>query len=64
MRLTPTITLTLTQEHTDVVPLLVGSAVCGYVSVSFVLLLINLYGATVTEMVKSMRKVRNPFGST
>ena len=30
---------------------------CGYVSVTIVLLLIRLYGATVTEMVKSMRKV-------
>ena len=38
-------------------PMLIGSAVCGYVSVSFVLLLIKIYGATVTEMVKSMRKV-------
>ena len=45
------------RAHPSVLPLLVASAVCGYVSVSFVLLLINLYGATVTEMVKSMRKV-------
>lgn len=44
-------------QHRSVLPLLVTSAACGYVSVSFVLLLINLYGATITEMVKSMRKV-------
>lgn len=44
-------------ENPSVVPLLLSSAVCGYVSVSFVLLLINLYGATVTEVVKSMRKI-------
>jgi len=43
--------------HPEVMPLLVASSACGYVSVSFVLLLINLYGATVTEIVKSMRKV-------
>ena len=43
--------------HTEVLPLLIFSAACGYVSVSFVLLLIKLYGATITEMVKSMRKV-------
>jgi len=30
------------------------------VSVSFVLLLIKVYGATVTEMVKSLRKARAP----
>jgi len=46
-----------TMHHPTVLPMLVGSSVCGYVSVSFVLLLIKLYGATVTEMVKSMRKV-------
>jgi len=45
------------QEQPRVTPLLVLSAVCGYVSVSFVLLLIKIYGATVTEMVKSSRKV-------
>lgn len=44
-------------KHPSVLPLLVASAACGYVSVSFVLLLINLYGATVTELVKSLRKV-------
>jgi len=44
-------------EHSEVLPYLVMSSVCGYVSVSFVLLLIKLYGATVTEMVKSLRKV-------
>ena len=43
--------------NSSVLPQLVASAVCGYVSVTFVLLLISLYGATVTEMVKSMRKV-------
>ena len=43
--------------HPDALVMLVVSSVCGYVSVSFVLLLINLYGATVTELVKSMRKV-------
>jgi len=43
--------------HPSVLPLIFASAVCGYVSVTFVLLLIHLYGATVTEMVKSMRKV-------
>mmetsp|Transcript_41528 Transcript_41528/g.109548 ORF Transcript_41528/g.109548 Transcript_41528/m.109548 type:complete len:360 (+) Transcript_41528:69-1148(+) len=41
----------------SVLPLLVASSALGYVSVTIVLLLINLYGATVTEMVKSMRKV-------
>ncbi|KAL1530753.1 hypothetical protein AB1Y20_001652 [Prymnesium parvum] len=44
-------------ENPNVLFMLIASATCGYVSVSFVLLLINLYGATVTEMVKSMRKV-------
>jgi len=44
-------------RHSSVLPQLVASAACGYVSVSFVLLLINLYGATVTELIKSMRKV-------
>ena len=44
-------------DHPDALIMLVVSSVCGYVSVSFVLLLINLYGATVTELVKSMRKV-------
>jgi len=44
-------------SNTAVLPLLVSSAACGYVSVSFVLLMINLYGATVTELVKSLRKV-------
>jgi len=44
-------------HHTEVLPLLILSSICGYVSVSFVLLLIKVYGATVTEMVKSMRKV-------
>ena len=41
-------------------PYLVISSVCGYVSVSFVLLLIKVYGATVTEMVKSLRKAPAP----
>jgi len=45
------------RAHPDVAYKLVLSAVCGYVSVSFVLLLIKLYGATVTEMVKSCGKV-------
>lgn len=36
---------------------LAGAGVCGYLSVTFVLLLIQLYGATVTEMIKSLRKV-------
>ena len=41
----------------SVVPLLSGAAVCGYLSVTFVLLLIKGYGATDTEVVKSLRKV-------
>ena len=45
------------REQPSVLPLLVGSSVCGYASVSLVLLLIRLYGATVTELVKSLRKV-------
>ena len=44
-------------NHPKVIVLLIVSSVCGYISVTFVLLLINLYGATVTEMVKSLRKV-------
>jgi len=44
-------------KQPQVLPLLVGSSICGYASVSVVLLLIKLYGATVTELVKSMRKV-------
>jgi len=43
--------------HSEQIPYLVASSACGYVSVSFVLLLIKMYGATVTEMVKSLRKV-------
>ena len=43
--------------NTSVVPLLSGAAVCGYLSVTFVLLLIKFYGATNTEIVKSLRKV-------
>ena len=43
-------------KQPQVLPLLVGSSICGYASVSVVLLLIKLYGATVTELVKSMRK--------
>ncbi len=45
-------------KHREQLPYLVISSVCGYVSVSFVLLMIKMYGATVTEMVKSLRKVR------
>ena len=41
----------------EVVPLLSLAAVCGYLSLSCVLLLIKLYGATETEIVKSLRKV-------
>ena len=41
----------------NVMVLLVSSAVSGYVSVSFALLLIKAYGATNTEIVKSLRKV-------
>ena len=44
-------------KHREQLPYLVISSVCGYVSVSFVLLMIKMYGATVTEMVKSLRKV-------
>ena len=43
--------------YATICSLLVGSSVCGYASVSLVLLLIKLYGATVTELVKSLRKV-------
>ena len=42
---------------TSVVPLLSAAAVCGYLSLTCVLLLIKLYGATNTEIVKSLRKV-------
>ena len=45
-------------KHREQLPYLVISSVCGYVSVSFVLLMIKMYGATVTQMVKSLRKVR------
>ena len=48
------------RKHPEQLPYLVISSVCGYVSVSFVLLLIKVYGATVTEMVKSLRKARAP----
>ena len=44
-------------KYPQVVPLIVGSATCGYVSVTFVLLLIKISGATVCEMIKSLRKV-------
>lgn len=44
-------------KHREQLPYLVVSSICGYVSVSFVLLMIKMYGATVTEMVKSLRKV-------
>ena len=44
-------------KHSEQLPYLVLSSMCGYVSVSFVLLMIKMYGATVTEMVKSLRKV-------
>ena len=47
-------------KHREQLPYLVLSSVCGYVSVSFVLLMIKMYGATVTEMVKSLRKARAP----
>ena len=43
--------------YSSVVPLLSAAAVCGYLSVTFVLLLIKFYGATNTEVVKSLRKV-------
>jgi adenosine 3'-phospho 5'-phosphosulfate transporter B3 len=43
--------------YSSVVPLLSAAAVCGYLSVTFVLLLIKFYGATNTEIVKSLRKV-------
>ena len=45
-------------KHREQLPYLIVSSACGYVSVSFVLLMIKMYGATVTEMVKSLRKVR------
>jgi adenosine 3'-phospho 5'-phosphosulfate transporter B3 len=48
---------TYSLAHRPVVPLLSAAAVCGYVSVTCVLLLIKLYGATNTEIVKSLRKV-------
>ena len=48
------------RKHPEQLPYLVLSSVCGYVSVSFVLLMIKMYGATVTEMVKSLRKARAP----
>lgn len=44
-----------------VVPLLASAAVCGYFSVTFVLLLIKHFGATNTEIVKSLRKARSAF---
>lgn len=43
--------------YASVVPLLSAAAVCGYLSVTFVLTLIKHYGATNTEIVKSLRKV-------
>ena len=46
--------------YSSVVPLLSAAAVCGYLSVTFVLLLIKHYGATNTEIVKSLRKARPP----
>lgn len=44
-------------EHVEVIPLIVASSVLGYVSVSLILLLINHYGATNAEIVKSSRKI-------
>ena len=44
----------------SVVPLLSAAAVCGYCSVTFILLLIKHHGATNTEIVKSCRKARAP----
>ena len=44
-------------EHPEALPYMMLSSACNYVSVSFVLLLIKMYGATVTELVKSTRKV-------
>jgi adenosine 3'-phospho 5'-phosphosulfate transporter B3 len=44
-------------NHPEVYNYIVSSSVCGYFSITFVLLLIKQFGASVTEAVKSMRKV-------
>uniref|UniRef100_A0A7S0T047 Uncharacterized protein n=1 Tax=Mantoniella antarctica TaxID=81844 RepID=A0A7S0T047_9CHLO len=43
--------------HTNIMPSIYIGAFFGYLSVSFVLLLIRYYGATNTEVVKSLRKM-------
>jgi adenosine 3'-phospho 5'-phosphosulfate transporter B3 len=45
------------QLHPDFIPKALISSVCGYLSVIFVMNLIKQYGASVTEMAKSLRKV-------
>eukprot|EP00958_Prasinococcus_capsulatus_P027023 scaffold5169_cov366-Prasinococcus_capsulatus_cf.AAC.8 len=55
--------LSVALEHSianpQVVPLICLFSVLGYVSVTFVLSLIKYFGATETEIVKSLRKVRH-----
>lgn len=45
------------RDHPEFIPKALVSATCGYFSVIFVMNLIKQYGASVTEIAKSMRKV-------
>jgi adenosine 3'-phospho 5'-phosphosulfate transporter B3 len=44
-------------QNPEVYNYIVTSSVCGYFSITFVLLLIKQFGASVTEAIKSIRKV-------
>merc|ERR1712098_939125 len=44
-------------DHPELLLFAFASAVMGYLSVNFVMTLISQYGATICEMVKSLRKV-------